>query len=122
MRRFVLLLTLVGAGCGYTQLAPPPDAAGPSHVWVYRGESWGIQCEGVGPPKPDVRGELERAGIEVVLFEEQGSGVCRACGCPSRAAILYVLIPRSQLDAAKQLGFTREYGFERGLPPSDTTG
>lgn len=122
MRRFVLLLTLVGAGCGYTQLAPPPDDVGPGHVWIYRGELWGRQCEVGGPPKPDVRGELERVGVEVVLFKEEGRGVCRACGCPSGSSIFYALIPRSQLDTAKQLGFMREYGFERGLSPSDPVG
>jgi hypothetical protein len=35
--------------------------------------------------------------------------------------VLYALIPRPQLEVVKRLGFRREYGFERGVAPPDST-
>jgi hypothetical protein len=120
MRRLVFLLTLVGAGCGYTQLAPPPDDVGPSHVWVYKSGAWRLVSTPNGVVS-HLRLQLEMSGVEIVRSEQQGPVACRGEGCVP-FTVFYALIPRSQLDTAKRLGFTREYGFERGLPPSDATG
>jgi hypothetical protein len=121
MRLFVLFLTFAGAGCGYTQLAPVPDDVGPTHVWVYKSGAWRSQHAPDGGVTSELRAQLAANGVEIVLFEEDGPWACRGSGCRP-VVMLYALIPRSQLDTAKRLGFTREYGFERGLPPPGPTG
>ena len=121
MRYLVFLIAFAGVGCGYTQLAPVPDDVGPSHVWVYKSGASRMLYTPEGSVTTPLRAQLEAYGVEVVRFEEEGPWACRAIGCTPRM-VLYALIPRPQLDTAKRLGFTREYGFERGLPPLATEG
>ncbi len=118
MRALLLLVVLCGAGCGYTILMPPSDDVGPTHVWITR--SVGCSRTGVSGAHivPGVRDQLEAAGVGIVRFEEEGNVACQYSGRPGPLpAILYVLIPRADLAAAKRLGFRREYGFERGVAP-----
>ena len=118
MRGLVLLFLFVAAGCGYTQLAPVADDVGPSHVWVYKSGTLGAQLVQDGTVTSGLRAQLETRGVEIVQFQEQGPVACRAIGCVPYV-MLYALIPRAQLGTAKRLGFTREYGFVRGLPPRE---
>lgn len=121
MRGLLLLLVFVGAGCGYTRLAPPPDDVGPSHVWVYKSGPWRLVSTPEGDAVSHLHVQLEASGVDIVRFEEQGPVACRGEGCVP-FTVFYALIPRAQLDAAKRMGFTREFGFERGLPPSEDEG
>jgi len=96
---------------GFLNFGPclAPTDQSDSTVWVgiiYQG---GVQCDTtIKYSPPNVKQVLGSANIVVLESQIEGYAVCRACGCPSYAAMHYALIYKNDVQKAKALGFQQK--------------
>ncbi|HEX6039306.1 hypothetical protein [Longimicrobium sp.] len=103
MKRLLLIVLALAAGCSHPQrTAPEPRDL----VWVATVYTGGVQCARTDTYRPPNTVEVLR-GVRVPVygFLREPLPVCEACSCPSYSSRHYVLIARRDADRAARAGY-----------------